>query len=451
MKRKAKPAILFLLLFLLAGCQAKQPPIVLIIIDTLRYDHVGADGYARKISPSLDLFARDAVRFEDAQAAASWTVPSMASLFTGVYPWDHGVVAAEVGNRSIKNQQVLSEQFVTLAETLKKAGYATWGVSANYHMHPQYGMEQGFEKYQVFRFCARDLVDKQLKSWLPQIALQWSKGQPYFLYVHYFDPHHPYLPVHPFIDQIHPNLNPEEAYKEGLEEQGHLLLSYYLKNPDKMQMLVDLYDSEIQGVDESVGRLLDKLPGGDQAVVLITADHGEAFGEHQNMLHGTDLYEETLHVPLLVRLPHKNYAGTVNKNLTSLIDLYPTLATLARAKSPNYLRGMDLNQHWSGAPYKKNRRLFAMVERQPNAHWQCVLDQSYKLAERENPHQSELYDRRADPSEKINIIFKKSEVSNALKKELEQARPAKLMHNPGVTNRPMDKDLQKQLKGLGYL
>jgi arylsulfatase len=211
MKRKYLLLGLMIVLVACAGCEAKRPNIVIVLIDTLRADHVGAYGYPRTVTPNLDALAKKSIVFKNAQAASSWTVPSVTSLFTGTYPWSHGVTYAEVKEGEIKTQQKLSDQFVTLAETLKKRGYATFCISANYHLHAQYGLAQGFDYDKVFFFSDREPVDKQVRFWMPQMVGLQEQKKPYFLYVHYFDAHAPYKYQPDFTPKINNKVTPQDA------------------------------------------------------------------------------------------------------------------------------------------------------------------------------------------------------------------------------------------------
>ena len=456
--RKRRVIFLILALALLAalatGCKVKkttQPPVVLIIIDTLRADHVGCYGYERPITPALDTFAKNSIRFANAHAAASWTVPSMTSLFTSVYPWQHGVVYAEVANGTVKSQQVLSDQFQTMAESLKDAGYTTFGVSANYHMHEQYGMSQGFDHYKAFWFKDRFPVDKQIKRWLPKIKQVHKQGKPYFLYVHYFDPHHPYKFNDPYTHRVNPEITLGEADEFANRKFAELAVEgFFWENPDKMQLLIDLYDGEIAACDHSVGRLLKHLPGIEDAVVVITSDHGEAFGEHQNMIHGRDLYGEEVRVPLMIKLPKQQHAGMVIDHRVSLIDVFPTLAAMTGADAPDILVGIDLAPLWAKNA-KPERLLFSGTERVPKQVWYAAIGPRFKLINLESANRWELYDIVANPGETENVFAREKTIALEYRRAIAEQRRQEPLHNPGITGEPMSDELRDTLKGLGYL
>jgi arylsulfatase A-like enzyme len=439
------------------GCFLKsrpleKPPIVLIVIDTLRADHVGSYGYARRTTPNLDVFATEAVRFTEAHAAASWTVPSMASMFTGVHPWRHDVQTAELtGERGVQTQAKLSPLFSTLAESLGEAGYATYGVSANLHMDAKYGMGQGFENYEVFRFSNRGKVNSQLKKWLMPLRKALRRGQPYFLFVHYFDPHHPYFPVKPYIENWRPGLDREETEKKIRDDFMTLMeKEYFRKHPAQMQLLRDLYDSEVAAVDASVGQLLKTLPGLEDAVVVITSDHGEAFGDHKNMLHGGDLFREVLRVPLLVRFPKNEYAGRTVTDLVSLMDLYPTLAALGGAETPPYLEGVGLRGFLDGERPTREE-LFALIKRDEAFHWEGVIGSRYKWFHNLSNDDQLLFDTTEDPLEKHNLAEALPAQVKAFADKWSARPNPEVLFPPGETGEEIDPELREQLRNLGYM
>jgi arylsulfatase A-like enzyme len=427
-----------------------RPPIVLIVVDTVRADHVGVYGAAHPTTPNIDRFAARAVRFDNAQAPSSWTVPSMASLFTGVYPWRHGVNTAEsTGPTGVKGQPVLSERFVTLATALRQAGYATFGVTANGHLDPKFGLARGFETYRFFSFVKHEPVDRAFAATAPELRRALRRGQPYFLYLHYFDPHHPYLPVRPWIDQWRPDVDPERIKTLTQTEFNRLVLeNYFLQHRDAMRLLADLYDSEIAAADASVGAALRALPGADRALIVITADHGESFGDHRNMLHGGDLFAETLRVPLLIRWPGATTA-TVVPAPVSLVDLYPTLAAAAGAAPPDYLDGVDLTGLARGEP-APSRALFAATERDPRLSWSAVLADGWKWLRNEENGDELLFHVAADAADKKNVAAAEPQRVQALR-ELWLGRPTPDILFPPAAGPDLDPAYREKLHSLGYL
>jgi arylsulfatase A-like enzyme len=429
-----------------------KPPIILIIIDTLRADHVGAYGYSRPTTPNLDKFAVQAQRYDNAQAPATWTVPSMASLFTGVYPWRHGVNTATLtGHRGVEMQPVLSDRFVTLAETLKKAGYATYGATANGHMGPQFGMAQGFDHYESFMFLNRGAVAKVIENWNRDLRKLYRRGQPFFLYVHYFDPHHPYQANKPWINKWRPNVDLDWVKDiAGNHFTGAVASGRFYEHPEEMQFLIDLYDSEVAAVDASVDQVLRVLPDLRRCLIVVTSDHGEAFGDHQNMMHGQDLYAETLRVPLFIKWPGNEFAGSLVNEPVSLVDLYPTLAKLAGAAPPDYLDGVDIRPLGRGEK-SGPRAIFAATGRSDGTRWSGVLAGGFKWMRHDSVGTELLYRYVNDPTDTQNLTRRNPEAVERLRRLWDERANAEILFPPGDTGVGIDPAAREQLKNLGYI
>ncbi len=300
---------LCLLLALLGSeaCGPSLPPsIVLITLDTTRPDHLGCYGYARATSPSLDLFAEAAVLYENAYATSSWTLPSHASLFTGLLPMQHGAQSVPKGpNRSLGyGVRPLTESVTTLAELLGHAGYRTAAVVAGPALRSELGVAQGFEIYE-------DKLPQHSGKRAQQVteeATALLKGfgtEPYFLFVNFFDPHSPYRPPPPFDEGLPPSANKGlgkalvERLGAGVSPRPISELEPSLRAV--LSTMVAGYDAEITYMDHYLGRLLEAIsaaPRGDQTLIIVTGDHGESFGEHNYESHGAHLYEHNERVPL---------------------------------------------------------------------------------------------------------------------------------------------------------
>jgi len=307
------------------GCGFGGPPsVVLITLDTTRVDHLSSYGYPRPTSPNLDRLARESVRHTRAWSTSSWTLPAHASLFTGLYPAAHGAHYDDEGDAALGSYRVgaLHERFETLAEILRSEGFRTGAFIGGPWLKPAYGLMQGFETVHdgvqgLAGPPARELTD-QAMAWLDQA----EAGQPYFLFVNYFDPH---LPYDPPIEAGGFGRWREPVRKEWWQEAigGERPMT-----PAELEILVDRYDSEIRYMDMHLGRLLDAVaqaPGGDRVLVIVTADHGESFGEGGRYLHSYWLAEELTRVPLLVRHPDRRRAGEVDAAPIQLVDLLPLI------------------------------------------------------------------------------------------------------------------------------
>jgi hypothetical protein len=288
---------------------SERPNVLIFLIDTLRQDHLSCYGYARKTSPNLDAFARDAIRFTDAMSASSWTRPSVASLLTGTYPNTHG---------SQDEWDVVRPEVPRLAERLRDAGYETHGIMGNLNCLPMSGFGITFFRYldaksRMLGKTTDDVtVDAAIKT------LEFADDRPWFLYVHAMGPHGPYTPPYPY----------------------HSLFQTPEADRDEHADAIDAYDGEIAYTDAQFGRLIEalkRLGEYDRTLILVVADHGEEFWDHGGTDHGTTLYEELLRVPFLVKLPDGARGGTTVDSLVELVDVAPTLcAVLGIESDPRY-------------------------------------------------------------------------------------------------------------------
>ncbi|MDB4433186.1 sulfatase [bacterium] len=331
------------------GCGRSSPrSLVIVTLDTTRVDHLSPYGYQRGTTPNLEAFARRAVRFRRAWSTSSWTLPAHASLFTGLYPAGHGahydarggavlgsVVAMPVADFVRAGQ--LGENNTTLAEILRERGYRTGAFVAGPWLHRGFGLLQGFETTddEVPGFAGRSA------ELITDRAIRWLEGgvgrAPYFLFLNYFDPHAPYRPPPGFDDLPRARAGFEPPYSELMTGEHEL-------TGEERSILVDRYDGEIRFVDHHLGRLLDAVlsrPGGENTLVVVTADHGEAFGEGGRFGHGFWLSEELLHVPLLVRFPGDRRGGSSDDALVQLVDVLPLVAAELDFDLPEGVEGLQ--------------------------------------------------------------------------------------------------------------
>ena len=336
---------------------AQAGPIVFIVVDTLRADHLPAYGYAKGRTPHLDALGRDAVRFENAFSNASWTRPSFATILSGSYPSRHNTMA---------KGDSLPESLVTMPEALAAEGYATTGIVTNYNVAPFFHFDQGFDRFSylepnfvlgaddtaaklLFIQFARQTYEKLEEKWsggtppgrayqdgatvnraafaeLDRFARPESASAPFFLFVAYMDPHDPYY-AHPY---------------EGVG--GYSRAAHQAPALDEAAHLTGLYDGEITYWDAQLGALIADLKRRElyeNATIVVTADHGEEFGEHGGFWHGTTLYDEQVRVPLYVKLPFNQRAGQVRTEWVQHVDLMPTVLHLAGVDVPEGVQGHD--------------------------------------------------------------------------------------------------------------
>ncbi len=306
--------------------------IVLIVIDTLRADHLSLYGYGRRTSPALDAFARDAVTYTDAISPGTWTVPAHGSLFTGRWPSFHGAERVP-GARNLATP--LNPEVPTLAELLAAAGFRTAAFVANsVYVSRALGFDRGFGE-----FFDRDLnvatdVERALQAWLP-------RHERLFVFVNILDPHEPYEPPPPF-DRRFPGKLPDLGTMMTVLVYGGTPVT-----PELQAHFVSQYDGEIAFADESLGRIMRELKRRgryEDALIAVTSDHGELLGEHGLAGHGFAPYEELLHVPLVVKLPGERRRGERVDRRVSTTSLFADILVTAGVGSPAGVQARPLGE-----------------------------------------------------------------------------------------------------------
>ena len=298
----------------------KRPNVILLMLDTTRADHLGYFGYERDTSPNIDAFARETVVFKHAMASAPWTPSSVATMFTGLYASTHGMIPPDLRIEAQRKAQRLRDNLVTMAEILRQTGYATYAISPNPWITPVFGYSQGFDE---FKYFARARANKVTDEAIAAAEKFQGVGKPFFLYVHYLDPHDPYDAPGEFRDKFTGPI-------PGREE-----------DPSQVSRLAR-YDGEIAFLDHHIGRLFDYLKKSglyEDAIILLVADHGEQFMEHGEIRHGKMLFNEEVHVPVMLKIgqAHREVDATV-----SLVDILPTLLDALHLRVPAGVQGISL-------------------------------------------------------------------------------------------------------------
>ncbi|HIF39626.1 MAG TPA: hypothetical protein EYQ74_00835 [Planctomycetes bacterium] len=317
----------------------KRPNVVVITLDTMRADHMGCYGYFRKTSPNLDELAASSVLFERCLVPMSTTLPSHTSMFTGVWPAEHGVLA------NVKKQFIYERDpsLVTLAESYEAAGYRTGAFVSAFPLRSEAGLATGFEIYnQPTRSKERDAAQTT------RHAMAWLEGlgqQPFFLWVHYFDPHGPYLPPSPYNEAF----KTTEELRQWLGDRAVALTVFRSKvkrteQGHKVNLLssVNQYDGEIAFMDHHIGVLLDHLKEANlwnRTVVAVMGDHGEGLNQHREPGHGFS-WDEQVRVPFLLRAPGLD--PRKESRLVSATDLGPTLFGLTNLQDSEQKTAYEL-------------------------------------------------------------------------------------------------------------
>jgi arylsulfatase A-like enzyme len=416
----------------------------------MRYDHVSGDGYSRLTSPLLDAFGARSFRFTNAITQAPYTKAAMASVMSGLYPISHKTVTATVPfpetmtghpTTAAVETDVLASSVTTLAESFQAGGYLTFGYTANPFLIEAFGFAQGFNVFHFFPGgdfeTAAVVIDRAMND-----VRQARSSAPLFLWLHLMEPHSPYAPGAltrgMFPPEGRPHLIPAASQPPSWLLAG---------SPQDLRLYESAYDEEIASVDVAVDRLFRQLAEADRfenAVIVVAADHGEQFLDHGGWEHGDTLYDELVHVPLVIRLP--STAGRRIDDQVQLIDLYPTLLQLAGISSSSETSGRSFTDLLSGTHTSEQ----AFIELPNRAYavradgWKCIM-----FADGHD----ELYDLSADPAERHNVADAHATRVDALKHIIERHLVSALERGEtvGRERAPVDPAILEQLRSLGYL
>jgi arylsulfatase A-like enzyme len=371
-----------------------------VTIDTLRADHLGVYGYRRRTSPRIDALARAGTVFESAYTCWPKTRGSMAIMLTGRTPSRNGYS---------KTHPVLLDFNPTLASVLKEAGYTTAAIVDNPNVAAQNGYGKGFDSYrETWEETALATEGDRMRA-ITIGGIEFLRGapadRPFFLWLHYVNPHAPYTPPPPFDKSFldaaaasGPRLGTVPDFHGGIPKR------WAVRGQDRLGYYVAQYDGEIAAVDQEVGRLADALQAsaaGKKTVMLLTSDHGESLGEHDYYFdHGEDLFEPSLAVPLVVMVPGGK-AGVRSRVFASTLDVVPTILDAVKVSYPPDLGGISLLGETLGKTATGRERLFAQNDRNLIAAW----DRRFKIVgtPEENGMRFALYDRASDPAEKRDV------------------------------------------------
>jgi len=404
----------------------KDYNIVFVSFDALQAAHLGCLGYSRNVTPTLDAVAKHGFSFAHTISVASWTVPASMTWFTGVYPSEHrmtnkyAIYNADV--QKLANLKELSPDLVTLADILKQNGYATGGFTGNAGVSGGFGYEQGFDVY----YYEQGIFGSMDQS-IPE-ALKWlkaNKDKKFFLFLHGYDIHGQNSPASGFdyrfvdkgYDKKYTGSEQEALREEGLEK-GQLTL----READ-VRFWRAVYDEKIQRTDEKFKQFLidfAKLGLIDQTLFVLTSDHGTEFYEHRRFDHGFTLYDEQIHVPLIIKLPGLN-AGKVITDRVSSIDVMPTLLDLLDVEVPrnakNQLRGTSLVPALKGEPVRRD--VFSETDyRQYTYKRSVITPDGWKLIYTLENKGRELYSLQDDPGETTNRVDAEPKLTDELERKL---------------------------------
>lgn len=449
----------------ISGCRDQSPPrnVILIVIDTLRADRLGAYGSTAGITPFLDRFAQGATVFRNAYASSSWTRPSVASLMTSRHAFQHGVTTLH---------KILGEEELTLAEALEARGFATAAFVTNFTLMRPTGYAQGIQSYQtlfnVMPKARAHHVHAALMAWLDGRD-ERERSAPAFLYLHYMEPHFPYSPPLPLVSRFLPRgADAEETLKDinakvikASEHLGNekLLDDLSCGNIDRLEAL---YNAEVAALDADLEKLFTDLEQRgvlQDSLVVITADHGEEFLEHASLLHGYALYDESIRIPLIMRMP--NQVGRRVDRPVSLVDVAPSILDLVDAPTPGEFVGQSLASavsgwDWQPAFLRALRRLDAPVlaelqplggSRQSVLHTTAIIQGPAKLL-RAPDGAVESYDLKQNPYEEYDgVVLNVERREELLGRIHEIVQPIADKEDNTLV---LDAATQERLEALGY-
>ncbi len=425
-----------------AACRSpeRRPPqaVVLVSLDTLRPDHLGAYGYAKPTSPEIDRFRRDSVLFRDAVANAPSTLPSHASILTSLGPLHHGA--------SLARESALRPGVPTLASVLREAGFATASFNGGGQLHRTWGLDRGFEVYESAPASASaeigdDTMSQQLAAARPWLAS--VRERPFFLFLHTYEVHHPYTPRPERLAAM------ETHYGGRLPNEISIRLIKKINSgrkkllPGDLEHIVAAYDAEIASADAGFAellRLLREMGRYESALVVLLSDHGEAFGERGKVgWHGDTLYDEQLRIPLIVKLPARRLAGTTIDAQVSGIDIAPTLLSILGIPIPSGFSGSAVDLEGRAARHAP----WSIAGLDGVANEIAVRTSSWKW------YTGRLYDLRQDPRETVDVSGRHPDVTELLEGKL--ADIARSRPQAESTPVEVDRTLAERLEALGYV
>lgn len=432
------------------GSTSARPNVLIVVIDALRWDHLGIDGFGGPISPHIDRLAAEGVTFTHARSQCTWTKPSIATLFTSKLPAGHQIFLVGRGEEGHLVTQVLSDRFLTLAERFHRAGYVTGASINQLHLAAAAGFAQGFDWFWRRRGTSAPTLIQHLLKWL-----EGTSGKPFFAYLHVMDVHWPYhsqlkashLPAAPVPASL-----PECARHAEQSEDCSTQTRAWLSRPEGQEGVRDLerrYARGVEYTDAALGRLFQELRQRglyDNTIIVITADHGEGFGEHGHLQHGFAPYEEVMRVPLIIRLPRRLRTRVHRVDgPVALIDLYPTLTSLAGLGPEAGLGGRDLSSSIRGEP------IGARIIVSESVAGDAATDGRWKLI-RFPDGRFELFDLRQDPGELHPLVGACEGPCAALRDRLlEVEKRARTGMRQGPEEVEVDPRDVKDLRALGYL
>jgi arylsulfatase A-like enzyme len=443
-----------------------RPNVLLISIDTLRYDHLGCYGYERDTSPNIDRIAEEGVLFENMISSTSWTLPAHACMFTGLADTVHGATDTD---------KMLDESRLTLAEHLKAAGYHTAGFFSGPTLFPAFGLGQGFDKYvdctsypklsresaktpgiqvggSLQRAAMKDITSPRIYKHVSEHITN-DLEEPFFMFVHMWDPHFDFIPPPPFDTRFDPD------YKGAVNGEDFIWKdSINARMPKRdLEHIVALYDGEIAWTDMHIGKILDDLDAKgltDSTIVAIVADHGTEFFDHGKKGHRHTLYDELIHIPLVIRYPKHLPAGQRVEAQARMMDVAPTLVSLAGVEPMPAVMGQSLQAAISGSGGMVEQTAISELYTFGNAAT-TFRRLDGKLVRHEPTGRMAIYDLLKDPGEHAPL---KDQTHPLIAKMIAEAQRAtqwledyREAYAKQIESPQLPDEVRKRLESLGYI
>lgn len=445
----------------------KDCNVILISIDTLRADHLGVYGYHRNTSPNIDEFAKKSILFENAISQETWTVPSHISVFTSLYPLSHKVIGP---------QDTLNKFIITLPEILKSNGYTTVSFTGGaWTISPRSGLGKGFDVYEQINYSKTELKDLKKSSahFLDESNpvfkwLQANHKEKFFLFFHTFSVHEPYITIKNYSKIFDPyydgnildseeelldllwgnfvqNYSGKSNERTFLSDVVNPLLNNRINNSNAKDRnhIVAIYDGKILQTDEFIGFFLKRIKElglFNNTIIILFSDHGEEFWEHDKRGHAQQLYEETIHAPLIMYNPHINQ-GIRLKEQAELVDIMPTILDMLDIKISSSLQGNSLLP-LLGTSKDVNKYVFSTH----GVDEASVRTNEWKLIFKTNGSH-ELYNLISDPKEIKNLVEERKDKFLELKEKLfDWGVSIGIKHD-----RLPVKSVEEELRKLGYI
>lgn len=468
----------------------KMPNIILISIDTLRADHLSCYGYYKKTTPNIDQLGSEGTIYLNNFSTGVWTPPGHTSMLTGLYVSEHGVY----GSRK------LAENIPTIAEVLKQNGYQTSGFVNNSQVGELVGLHKGHDLFmEVWRGISHkskfkrvvkgsirrmkeklgytdmgaNLTNYLFKDWIEN---QVNKERPFYTFLHYIEPHNPLDPPSSFKNKyLSKNMHKDIDWNKIKKIANNPLICYVedLKpNEGEIQFLKDLYDAEIAYTDSKIGEITSILKEKnlyENTMIIVTSDHGEHFGEHNQWSHVASLYKEVLHIPLIIKFPKGvEYANEVNK-YTQLVDIFPTAMDIAGVSKENLTGNSGVSlvfDRVNGNKYHdyvfaewEGRIPYFILEKSKNSEKDVDLDRfkvqmatiqddQYKYIWKSNGIE-EIYNITQGEKNAQNVEIEDKDKEHLMKELHKMKNEMEVFEKEPIITR--DKEIEKHLKNLGYM